>query len=429
MSERLKELKKTLEKAYQDEQGFARSLPTDLNTNPLTDEQVQTLDRHDLAIKATKKLIEAEERSISLELSKAEIAKTNEETLKTNGANMTTAEIEKKLMVSYMRSQKLDDSTLNKSELAVLRLARERSLELSRSQGTDVPAEGGFLTFETFSSQLIKSLKDFGGFAEAVDILTTSNGNTINFPTNDDTANMATPIGERIAAGTSNLTFGRRTWGSHKFTSGIFTVSNELLYDSIIDLEAFVMEAMRERFGRAINFYGTKGALANTSTPIGIATLGNGYTQTGLISNAVVSYDELVALTLRLDKAYRKKADTAWMLNDDTERVLRIMKDDNELPIWTMGDIRGGRPSTLLGYPIITNTDMDNLGSNDRVPISFGSHKTGYRHRQVGYVPFKKSTEYAFDSDEAAFVGFMRFDGKPRDTKAVVQLRTALGGL
>lgn len=419
MSNRLVELKRALEKGYADEQAFARSL--DPAVTPLTADQEAQLDKHDKGIKSFKRLIEAEERSITLEADRVQIARENEEILRNKGAKMDVEAIEKKLFVAFVRGMNFDTMKLSADETAVLRIAKEKALE--RSQGTDVSAEGGYLTFETFSSKLIKGLKEYGGLIEAVDVLTTSNGNTINFPTNDDTANKATPIAERAVAGVSNLVFGTKAWGADKYSTGIFTVSSELITDSIIDIEAYIMQMCIERFGRALNFYGTIGTGA-AGQATGLAKLANGFTQTDLVADTAITYNELVNLVQSVDKAYRRRG--AFVMSDDFEKGIRLVKDSTGQPIWSMGDMAKANPATILGYPIITNTDMGSLTADgNAVVVSFGDHKAGYLLRQVGNVPMKKSEHFAFDSDETAFVGFMRFDGKPRDTKAVKQLKTS----
>lgn len=65
----------------------------------------------------------------------------------------------------------------------------------AQSEGTN--SAGGYLVPQGFRNKLVERMKQFGGIATEAEIITTSEGNLLPYPTVDDTAN----VGEIVAEG------------------------------------------------------------------------------------------------------------------------------------------------------------------------------------------------------------------------------------
>ncbi|MCA7105899.1 phage major capsid protein, partial [Escherichia coli] len=93
--------------------------------------------------------------------------------------------------------------------------------------------------------------------------------------------------------------------GALKMTSKIIRVSNELLQDSAIDMEAYLARRIAERIGRGEARYLIQGTGAGTpKQPKGLAASVTGTTQTAA-ANAV-KWQEILALKHSIDPAYRR---------------------------------------------------------------------------------------------------------------------------
>jgi HK97 family phage major capsid protein len=274
-----------------------------------------------------------------------------------------------------------------------------------RGQVVGTDSAGGYLTPEYFSTEVIKTMKYYGGMLEAAKILNTNDGNPFHMATRDSTAMKAVLIAEATAASTAALVYGRKTLDAFKYTTNVFTVSNELIQDSIVSAEQEIIEVSGEMFGRGFNEAFT--IADGSSKPL------------GMISGLA----DLVDLKHSVNKAYR--ANAKWMFNDLTEAAIRKLVDSTGQPIWTMGNIQNESPDTILGKAYIINDDMASLGAA-ATPIAFGDFKKAYTIRMVKGVGLRRLTELYATSDEVGFVSFMRADGDLMDTKAAKLFKNAV---
>jgi HK97 family phage major capsid protein len=85
--------------------------------------------------------------------------------------------------------------------------------------------------------------------------------------------------------------------------------------------------------------------------------------------------DALIALSMKLRVPYRPNA--VWQMNRDTARVVRQLKDQNGLLLWSNdGRFVEGVQNLLLGFPVDLNEDMPGIGAN-AFPIALGDWR-GY---------------------------------------------------
>lgn len=408
------ELKQERARLLTEEKSVLESVQDRSNLAPEVSEKFAKLDK---AISDVELQIRSAERqeAEARELANAQREKEIVERAKTDEKGI--ADLANKSFHGFLRGIKPSD--LSPEERALYQEA------LRRGQVVGTDSAGGYLTPETFSTEVIKTMKYYGGMMEAAKILTTNEGNPFHMTTRDSTAMKAVLIAEATAASTASLTFGRKTLDAYKYTTNVFTISNELIQDSIVSAEQEIIEVSGEMFGRGFNeaFTIADGSSKPLGLVSGLAALGSnaGIGKTGA-STTAVTYADLVDLKYSVNKAYQGNA--KWMFNYLTEGVVRKLVDSTGQPIWTMGNIQNGSPDTILGNPYIINDDMANPAAG-AVPIAFGDFKKAYTIRMVRGVGLRRLTELYATSDEVGFVSFMRADGDLMDTKAAKLFKNA----
>lgn len=147
-----------------------------------------------------------------------------------------------------------------------------QALKELRAQGTAPDEKGGYTVPTQFRDKIVDALKDYGGIASVAQILNTSNGQDIDWATSDGTAEEGELLGENNEASEEDVSFGGSTLGAKKLSSKIIRVSNELLMDSGVDIEAFLAGRIATRIGRGEAKYLVLGSGAgNPSQPRGLA--------------------------------------------------------------------------------------------------------------------------------------------------------------
>jgi len=194
---------------------------------------------------------------------------------------------------------------------------RKARLEHTRSRfqnamSVGVPSTGGFTVGETLVSTLERAMQDFSGVLQVADIIRTSTGELLYWPTADDTGNTGSRVGEGADAGTAtDPTFGRVSWNAYTFTSGQLQVSRDLLTDSIFNLEEIIGQMMGERLGRKQNTDYTTGGGGGNS-PRGIVNASAlGVTAA---SATAIAYDEVIDLEHSIDPSRRNLPGVGYMM-------------------------------------------------------------------------------------------------------------------
>lgn len=84
--------------------------------------------------------------------------------------------------------------------------------------------------------------------------------------------------------------------------------------------------------------------------------------------------DCLIDVIYGIKQGYRQNA--RWLMNRAVQGKIRKFKDDQDNYLWQPG-IQAGQPATLLGYPIVDDDNMSNVGAN-AFPVAFGDFNRGY---------------------------------------------------
>jgi len=294
-----------------------------------------------------------------------------------------------------------------------------RTLDEFRAQSVGTTTAGGFLVPEGFVNNFEHALLQFGGVRQVAQVMRTTTGNDLPWPTVNDTGNAGALIAENAAVTEQDITIGQLLLKAYKYTSKLVRVSTELMQDSAFNMATELGSLLGERIGRIANTHQTTGT--GSGQPNGIvtaSTLGK-TTATG----SAIAPDELFDLVHAVDPAYR--ANATFMMHDNILLAIRKLKDSNNQYLWVPG-IGGAAPDRLLGYSVVTNQDMASSVGVNNITVLFGD-MSKYKIREVADIRFRRADELYLANDQVGFVAFMRMDANLLDagTNPVQHLKQA----
>lgn len=293
-----------------------------------------------------------------------------------------------------------------------------RSIQNAQSVGT--PSQGGYTVQTDISREWVDQMAAFGGMRQLATQLVTSAGNPISVPTSDGTAEEGEIVAENAQATGQDVSFGTVALNVFKFSSKVIALPYELLQDSSIDILAMINKRFRDRIGRAQNRKYSVGA--GTTEPLGIVTAATVGRTAATGGTTTVTYDDLVELVDSVDYAYTEGDLTpAFMMHQQTRKVVRKLKDSQGRPIWTPNwdeGITGLPGDTLLGYKLVLNNQMAQPGANNKT-ITFGAHSK-YTIRDVMDIVILRFDDSVYASKgQVGFLAWARSGGNLTDSYAV----------
>lgn len=283
--------------------------------------------------------------------------------------------------------------------------------------GLDVTTSGkGITTIPAgFMMELEKRLLAFGGPRNVCRVIRTESGNSMPWPTVNDTGNTGELLAEATTIGTSvDPTFAAVTFEAYKYSSKAILISQELLEDSAFDLSSEIGDMLGTRLGRIMGAQNTTGT--GSAQPNGIVTAATAAITAA--STTAFTGDELLALVHSLDPAYRGLPSVGFMCNDAVLLAIRKFKDGAGQYLWQPGLVAGS-PDRLLGYPVTVNQHMSSTFTAAQKLVLFGAFEK-FIIRDVANLRFYRLDERYRDTDQSGFVAFMRMDS---DTVQAVALR------
>lgn len=282
-----------------------------------------------------------------------------------------------------------------------------------RALGVGTGAAGGFTVPEGFRAMVTDTAKGFGAMFRLAEIVPTTSGIALPWPTADDTGNIGDILTENTQAAEQDLSFGQKQLGAYTYTSKLVRVSQQLLTDSGIDIEAFLARKLGERIGRAQGAHFVTGT--GTGQPQGAVTGATAGKVGGTGQTTSVTYDDLVDLVYAVDPAYRRNA--AWLMADSSIAKIRKLKDSQGQPLWTPA-VAAGEPDTLLGFPVVAENAMPAMAANAK-SILFGDFRAGYVIREVLEIVLLRLSERYADFLQVGFLAFHRADGLVQQPAAI----------
>lgn len=281
-------------------------------------------------------------------------------------------------------------------------MRNKMSYEVQNALSIGSDSEGGFLVPDEYEKKLVEALEEEVFFRSLATVINTSSG--------DRKIPIVTSKGEAawIDEGgqfpESDDSFGQTSIGAFKLATMI-KVSDELLNDSVFNVEAYISK----EFGRRI---GTKEEEAffvgdGSGKPVGIFNKTGG-ADTGItVASASITFDDVMDLYYSLRAPYRNKA--SWLLNDSTVKAIRKLKDGNGNYIW-QPSVREGEPDRILNRPYRTSIYVPELAAGNRV-MSFGDYSYYWIADRQGR-SFKRLNELFATTGQVGFLASERVDGK-----------------
>ncbi|MCO7049418.1 phage major capsid protein [Proteus terrae] len=285
-----------------------------------------------------------------------------------------------------------------------------------RAQGTSPDEKGGYTVPTQMLNKIVDQMKAYGGIASVAQILSTSTGQDITWSTSDGTDEEGELLGENTAASEQDVEFGTAILGAKKLSSKIIRVSNELLQDSGVNIEAYLGSRIAQRIGRGEAKYLVKGT--GTGSPLQPKGLDASVTGT-IDASATFGWKDINALAHALDPAYRNGPKFRLAFNDDTLKNLKEMEDAQKRPLW-LPSIAGVAPSTILGMQYVVDQAIDKMEAGKK--FIFCGDFDRFILRRVTYMTLKRLVERYAEFDQTAFLAFHRFDCVLEDTSAIKAL-------
>lgn len=266
--------------------------------------------------------------------------------------------------------------------------------------GTD--SEGGYLVPDEYEHTLVQALEEENIFRKLAKVIRTSNGDRkIPLVTAKGTASWMDEEGAFLE---SDDEFGMTSISAYKLGTMI-KVSDELLNDSVFDLQSYIAGEFGRRIGAKEEeafFIGD-----GVGKPTGVfAAAGGG--ETGVTTaGAAIAFDDVMDLFYSLRAPYRKKA--VWTLNDSTVKALRKLKDGNGNYIW-QPSVQAGVPDLILNRPYHTSSYIPDLTAGNKV-MAFGDFSYYWIADRQGR-SFKRLNELYAATGQVGFLASQRVDGK-----------------
>ena len=267
--------------------------------------------------------------------------------------------------------------------------------------GTD--SEGGYLVPDEFERTLVQALEEENIFRQLAKVIQTSSGDR-KIPV-VATKGTASWIDEEGAFVESDDAFSQVSIGAYKLGT-LIKVSEELMNDSIFDLESYISAEFARRIGAKEEeaFFTGDGS----GKPLGIlAASGGAETGVTAVSATAITADELMDLFYSLKAPYRKNA--VWVLNDSTIKAIRKLKDNSGQYLW-QPSLVAGTPDTILGRPVKTSAFMPAIGASQKT-IAFGDFQYYWIADRQGR-SFRRLNELYAANGQVGFLGTQRVDGK-----------------
>ena len=275
-----------------------------------------------------------------------------------------------------------------------------------RAQSKGTSSAGGYTVPTGFVGYVETAMKAAAPIRQIARVMVTDTGETLKIPVNDDTSNTGAIISENTEHTEQDLTFSEIQVGSFTYSSKLVKVSNELLMDSGVDLEAFLGVQLGERIGRAQEGHFLTGT--GSGQPQGIITAAS---TTSAASATAIAVSDLVNLVRDVEPAYLTDnySKVAFVMHPTIWHNLRKLADSNSRLL--IGDLGNGAPPMLLGYPVHLSSQMDSSIASTKKTVLFGNFNY-YLIRDVVGLVLSKSADRFFEYNQTAFLALQRTDAK-----------------
>ena len=334
---------------------------------------------------------------------------------KKKGSDDQRQEQEQQYTDAFMALLRSDQPGMGELSDEQRKILRSHLVVENRAQGTVPNSSGGFLIPVTLANYIIETMKAYGGIRQFASVISTTAGEVINYPTNDDTGNEGELVAEHAQVGETEFEFGQKQLGAYKYSSKVVRVSLELLQDSAFPLDAFITRKFGQRLGRITARHYATGT--GNKQPQGLLPAAPvGHTTSG----AIITYSDLLRLKHSVDPAYRNTGTCHYLMNDSTLLMFKEMLDDNGRPLWKPS-IADGTPATIDGDPYVIDQGVPSVKAGE-LAMAYGD-LSEYVIRDVMGFQLHRLLEKYIDYGQIGFLAFLRSDANLMDSEAVKTLK------
>lgn len=263
------------------------------------------------------------------------------------------------------------------------------------------PSTGGYLVPIEFDRNLVRALERENVIRSISKVITTAAPHRINVALTDVSADWVVESGTFTP---STPTFNQLSLDAYTLRAAAL-VSEELLQDSMFDLEAYLID----NFARAFAAKEEQAFCVGNGSgqPTGIFTANGGDVGVTTAAAGAITADELIELTYSLKDGYKKSA--KFVLNSATLAGIRKLKDGNGAYMW-QPSLQAGQPDRLLGFPVYVSQYAPTIAAN-AYTIAFGDFQNYWIADRSGRT-VRRADELHIANLQTGFYAFQRVDGK-----------------
>lgn len=286
--------------------------------------------------------------------------------------------------------------------------------------GETVPADGGFLVQQDYTTELIQQVFETGILASRCRRMPISgNANSMKINGVDETSRASTRWGgilgyweEEAAEKTATKPKFRKIELNLKKLIGLCYATDELLQDAAA-LGGYIQQGFVSEFGFLLDDAIVNGSgagqplgILNAGCLVSVAKEGGQKAATILAENVIKMYSRMFASS---------RPNAVWLINQNIEPQLFTMSlavGTGGIPIYMPAGGLSGQPyGTLFGRPVIAIEQAATLGTQG--DIIFADLGGGYILAEKGGIQSDMSIHVRFVYDESVFRFVMRVDGQP----------------
>lgn len=286
--------------------------------------------------------------------------------------------------------------------------------------GETVPADGGFLVQQDYTTELIQQVFETGILASRCRRMPISgNANSMKINGVDETSRASTRWGgilgyweEEAAEKTATKPKFRKIELNLKKLIGLCYATDELLQDAAA-LGGYIQQGFVSEFGFLLDDAIVNGSgggqplgILNAGCLVSVAKEGGQKAATILAENVIKMYSRMFASS---------RPNAVWLINQNIEPQLFTMSlavGTGGIPIYMPAGGLSGQPyGTLFGRPVMAIEQAATLGTQG--DIIFADLGGGYILAEKGGIQSDMSIHVRFVYDESVFRFVMRVDGQP----------------
>jgi HK97 family phage major capsid protein len=312
----------------------------------------------------------------------------------------------------------------------------------------------GNIVAPEFSSEVIRLAKEYDSLFGDMEFYSTPNGAPMVRPSVQAFTLGASNPTEGVAIPTTgnDATYGQSAYSQQSFGEAYnvavsLLVSNQLVQDAGVEIDALIAEDAAENLGRQLAVLTATGS--GTAAPQGIIpalssagawSAGNsgGYIALGAatvaptVTNAsgtelaqnVLSVQTLAGMIAAVDSAFL--SDAKFYLNQAQWSNILLLADSQKRPLAVFADGNGSTGRSLLGFPVVLSSAIPNLAASTVGGPIFGNLRKAHTVRVVspGVSVFRAPERYS-EFLQTQFRVHLRCDARVRDARAAVTVKPA----